>query len=1021
MTFRIESIISFTCALLILCGECSMAASAQERRVDPASALTPEESLKRFQLPDNMKIELVAAEPQVIDPVAIAFDDRKRIWVVEMRDYPHGPAPESPPLSRIRILTDKDRDGRYETSQTFADQLLFATGLQLWKQGAIVTLAGKVIFLEDTNNDGRADRQEVWFEGFAEQNPQLRVNHPTFAFDHQVYLANGLRGGTVKRVAQRWNRPESKESTNEQKPLSLSGRDFRFDPLTGEYDTLTGMGQFGLTFDRWGNRFVCSNRNPCKQIVLEDRYMKRNPLHVFKETSWDVAAAGENSKIFPISQFWTTSNLHEGQFTAACGVDIESGSALPSEYQDNIFTCDPTGNLVHREIRKPFGATFRSKPAREGIEFLASDDIWFRPVNITSGPDGALYIVDMYRAVIEHPQFMPAELKKRPDLLLGNGRGRIWRLLPKQRELPEKRSQKERELQSLTTHSMGTLASEYVCRLLEHPFSWQRRTASRLLYERQDQSVTDQLREMLEQSSVPEARIAALWTLDGLKNLRLSDIQNALQSEHPRLKEHALRLAEPYLKSDERLRQQVVDTLDENDIKLSFQVILSCGEFPDQELSTDFCRRVFPLLNESDDPWIRRAALTWKAPHRTRILNTTAYWKEFQSVSENMMLFWEEILATEMKQLRSRYDQFKRINTTLIGLETIQDQTLRTKMEWGALGGLQKGLKSERQSLDKVFTEFAKSERRIGIWKKTLARHRKILEDVRRPAKDRLRSLNIIEGDSSEETASLFLRLVENDPQTEVRIALLNALGSKQSVKLTKRILNRIQSETPIMQRAMIDWLLGDVSRTKELLTGLKAKEIPLTLLNPTQTRRLTTHRDKAIQQTSKLLFSTSIIKDRSKLISEYSAALRTTGHREKGQQLFLKHCASCHQIAGKGVKVGPDISDSRTKTPAFLLTNILDPNRSIDNNYIGYSIVTKDGRSHTGIISSETATSVTLKQPDNKVVGVLRSDIDEMRSTGLSLMPVGMEKNITPEEMNDLIHYIKNWRYEAGNAPTVP
>jgi len=283
-------------------------------------------------------------------------------------------------------------------------------------------LSGRVAWMRDTDGDGRADIDETWFSGFAEQNPQLRANHPTFALDNHIYIANGLRGGDVIARQEGWNKNA--------KPVSISGRDFRFDPMSGQYEAVSGNGQFGMAFDDFGNRFVCSNRNPCLHVVLEDRYLGRNPDLAVSAVAHDVSPAAEASRIFPISRAWTTSTLHAGQFTAACGVTLSRGDLLSAAYRGNSFTCDPTGNLVHRDILERNGATFRSRPARDGVEFLASPDEWFRPVNLANGPDGGLYVVDMYRAVIEHPDFVPDELKHRPDERFGDDRGRIYRIVP---------------------------------------------------------------------------------------------------------------------------------------------------------------------------------------------------------------------------------------------------------------------------------------------------------------------------------------------------------------------------------------------------------------------------------------------------------------------------------------------------------------------------------------------------------------------------------------------------------------
>ena len=229
---------------------CSIPVAFTDAR-DFESPLSPEESLEHFKLAPGLKIETAVSEPLVVDPVAIRFDERGRMWVVEMRDYPHGPAEGESPRSRIVVLEDRNADGKYEHSTIFADKLLFATGIQPWKGGVFVTMAGEVAYMKDTNGDGKCDHRETWYKGFAQENTQLRANHPRLGLDNKIYIANGLRGGAVVDARD----PSSK-------PVSIRGMDFRFDPFTREFEAVSGVGQFGLTIDDHGNRFVCTNRNP---------------------------------------------------------------------------------------------------------------------------------------------------------------------------------------------------------------------------------------------------------------------------------------------------------------------------------------------------------------------------------------------------------------------------------------------------------------------------------------------------------------------------------------------------------------------------------------------------------------------------------------------------------------------------------------------------------------------------------------------------------------------------------------
>src|SRR5262249_43546565 len=308
----------------------------------------------------------------------------------------NGPPQGQPPLGRIKVLEDKDGDGFYETSSVFADKLLFANGLMPWRGGVIVTAAPHILYLK---HDGKELKREVLFEGFSVENPQLRVSQPELGLDNWVFVANGLRGGKVVRSG----KPGAK-------PINISGMDFRFDLIGDRAEPVTGMGQYGNTFDDWGNRFVCTNRNHIIPIILPNNYVKRNPYLAPPEPLRDNQGPGGAAKVYPISSNFTPASAHAGEFTSSCSIMVYSGGHLPLKYDFTAFTCEPAGNLVHCEYLKEPAPNFTSEAFFADREFLASPDDWFRPVNLFHGPEGALYVVDMYRAVIEHPQFMPPEL-----------------------------------------------------------------------------------------------------------------------------------------------------------------------------------------------------------------------------------------------------------------------------------------------------------------------------------------------------------------------------------------------------------------------------------------------------------------------------------------------------------------------------------------------------------------------------------------------------------------------------------
>ena len=958
--------------------------SAEETKPAFRSPVSAKQSLAHLRLAPGLKIELAAAEPLVIDPVAIRFDEQGRMWVVEMRDYPVGPPRGKPPQSRIRVLVDRDRDGVYESGWTFADRLIFPTGLQPWKGGVFVTLAGKLVYMKDTNGDGKADHREIWFTGFAQQNEQLRANHPRLAPDGYIYVANGLRGGTVV------------DARNKKaKPVSISGRDFRFHPISGHYEAVSGNGQFGLTLDDWGNRFVCSNRRPLTHVVLEGRYVRRNPLLALPAVEHDVATSGAASRIFPISRAWTTSTLHAGQFTAACGVHIYRGQGLGTSFYGNGFTCDPTGNLVHREILSPSGATFTGRPARRGVEFLASPDTWFRPVNLQTGPDGALYVVDMYRAVIEHPQWVPAELKTRTDTRHGDDRGRIYRIT----------ASTAKPAGQDKAAALADRTSAQLVELLDTDNPWQRETAARLLFERQDDSVRGAL-ETIVHKAATAGRARALWCLMTLSpdGKALSDqlLLAALADAHPRVREQAVRLAEQRLKTSRALRRRVLQLADDRDPRLRFQVALSIGHLQGPDVVNRLARIA---LAGGADPWVRRAVATGAAGRAHLLIRTIMNAELFSELRGPAN---QRLLVRELAELVGRGKNDESVRHVL---ENAAQRAGRDSQGLGraALLGLVEGLARRGGSLN---------EQQASSVKTLFVDAGRIAVDGSESLANRRLAIELLQYAQSSAALKVLLTMARGEPVQALRLAAIAAVGRHRGDEIAPALLADFRSQTPAVRRAILDAMIAREATALKLLDEIAAKRIKPAEIDPVRTRALVKHASAKVKQRAKALFAAAVPADRAKVLKQYQPVLTMKADALRGRAVFTKTCATCHKIGNIGVNVAPDIADSRTKTPAQLLTDILQPNRAIDANYIGYSVITTDGKIHEGIIKAETAQSITLGLPEGKTLTLLRRDIQQLRSSGVSLMPEGLEKNINPQQMADLISFIKNWRYLDGAVP---
>jgi putative membrane-bound dehydrogenase-like protein len=964
-------------------------AAESPQRPEVRGPLTPAQALAEFRISPGLRLELVAAEPEIESPVAMAFDEDGKLWVVEMRDYPNGPRPGQPPGGRVRILEDRDGDGRYEHSTVFADELLFANGVMPWRGGVLVTAAPHIVYLRDTDGDGKADQREVLFEGFATQNPQLRVSHPVLGLDNWVYVVNGLRGGQVKRSG----RPDVP-------PIDLRGMDFRFDLVHDRHEAVTGMGQYGNTFDDWGHRFVCTNRNHLIPIVLARPYLQRNPFLAVPEPARDNQNAGGAARVYPLSKNWTTSSLHAGTFSAACGVMIYRGSLLPEEYRGAAFTCEPTGNLVHQESLIPDGAGFRSRPAREGVEFLATPDDWCRPVFLGHGPDGALYVVDMYRAVIEHPEFMPTELKNRPDLTLGKERGRIWRIVP------------EKHAAKAVRPRLSKAETPELVALLGHPDAWWRTTAQRLLLERQDRAAVEPLRKLCLASDQPLARIHAVWLLDAYQTLDADFMLQLLRDDHPRVREHALRLSERWLATSAPLQERVQALAADADIRVRFQAALTLGEWENGRILGPLARIA---LAGADDRWTRVAvasAVPGRAGALIAVLLQPSRGLTTQPTAGRMALVQE---LSALVGARREPDEVAAVLDALGSLPG--PDAVRWQM--AGVNGLADGMGRRGAQLGVFLTSLGESkrplaERATGL----LAQAATLATDSGREPADRLAALRLLAHAPWKIAEPALVRLLTDDAVQELRLAAVRALAAHPRAEVPGLLMKGWRGYTPAVRREVTEALLRQPDRILFFLGEVEAGRIKPGDLDAVRTRQLVNHNRTEIRDRARKLLQENLPADRKQVLERYQAALTRNADPKRGQAVFQKNCATCHRVAGVGVDVGPDIADTRTKTPDALLVDILNPNQAIDNNYTNYLVTTKSGKSLTGMITAETASSLTLRRAENQTDVVLRQDIEEIQSTGLSLMPEGLEKTVTVEEMADLVSFLKNWRYLDGQVP---
>lgn len=937
--------------------------------------LSPAAALADFALPPGFRIELVAAEPQIVDPVAMAFDPQGRLWVVEMHDYPLL-AEGAKPSSRIRILEDKNQDGVFETASTFADGLLFPTGLQLWGAGVFVTLAGEVAYFPDDDRNGRADRQETWYQGFATQNEQLRANHPTLAADGWIYVAGGLRGGQIKNL----RRPDDA-------PISINGRDFAFNPRTGECRAVSGNGQFGLTFDDFGRRFTCSNRNPLIEVMIEQRYLDRNPKLVLPRIVQDAAAAGADSRIFARSRAITTSARHSGQFTAACGVEIARGNALSAAAMGNAFICEPTANLVHREFVAPSRSVMRATPAEKDAEFLAATDEWFRPVNLATGPDGALYVVDMYRAVIEHPEWMPPELRNRPDMLDGIDRGRIYRVV----------AEDASPTAANDDITIATAEPAELAMLLSHPNAWQRETAARRLLEIGGDAAIEPLQQVALSGESAVARYLAFAALDALGALSPELLTKSLHDTAPEVRALGLELTEPLLENSTELASEALQLAFDPDARVRYQAALTSMFLPSTQALPSL--QAIAVQDAADEWTCRAVALAAREQAGPLLANLLA---------DKADVEFTAALAQELVAAVVANDDGEQLAASLGLLDGVDPATAKALL-LAANQALQQRGSSLAAALAVVAEKSPAANQAIAkLFDDSLTK----LADSNATEVDRIAETPLLQLDARPAMAKTLLRLLQEDPSTPIQVAAIASLRSQTDPEIANALLELFPEQLPTVRREVLDLLTSRPDWSAKLLQAVAAEQIAAGDVDPARRLQLMQHNDVALRTEAERLFGAQM-KDREEVVRKYQPALELTGDAERGHAVYAANCASCHRIGTEGTAVGPDIGDASMKASAQLLTDILDPNRAVDANFVSYAALTYDGVGHQGIISSESETGIVLLGADGKPVTILRDDLESLTS-GKSLMPEGLEQQINAQQMADLLAFLKTWRHAA-------
>ena len=953
--------------------------------------LSPEEAIRAFRVEPGLRLELVAAEPLVASPVAMAFDERGRLYVAEDRGYPTGPGEGKPPVGRIALLTDVDGDGRMDARAEFAEGLTFPNGVLPWDGGLIVTCAPEILFFRDVDGDGKADERRVLFTGFATSgSTQLRVSHPTLSGDNWVYVTSGLTGGTV-----------TSPSAPDRPPVELKRTDFRFRPGGQTWEAADGGAQFGLTFDDFGRRFFCYNRVQVQHAVIASATLRRNPHLAFSDTVQNCPAEtvaeplkghGAAARLYPISKNVTTADSHAGSFTAACGVTIFRGSGLPEAYRGGAFSCDPTGNLVHFDRLEPQGATFAARPARDGVEFLASLDNWCRPVFLAHGPDGALYVCDMYRKTIEHPDYLPVEVRKHTDFESGKDMGRIWRVT----STPIEDARRLRQV-DLSGASVETL-----CETLLSPDGWRQDIAQRLLLARRDPAAIGPLQDVvINPEAPPSAVVRAIRLLEAFEALKDSTLRNALEHTSAPVREDALQLAEARLALDPKWLDPIEKLADDPDPRVRFRAAIALGGAPiDPDGVAAALARV--AARDGSDRWARAAVFSSLLGRESDFLLALRDQARGSLSPELLEELGKLIGASRPKTAWA--DVFRLVLGGSPGFSGGD----RTAFLAGFAGAI-RGQLDPKESGDVLSAAIGPTLALLDAIRGLVDSAARSSLDPAAPVEGRRASVALLGDSGFDRSGETLLRLVDPRQPPLIQAAAVRALATQRDDRVTGALLarDRFASYTPSLRDEVLSALLSRSHHLPGLLAALEDGRVPVGAVDALRRRQLAQNRDGEVRRRAEALFGT-VSGDRGKVYEAYKDVSEAKSDPANGRSVFRRECASCHRLDQEGFAVGPDLFGIRNQPKAAILLHILAPDHEITPGFASYTVATRDGRVLTGLIASETPSSLTLRQPLGKEETVLRDQVEEISAGSQSLMPQGLEKNISRREFADLLAYLK-------------
>lgn len=938
-----------------------------------------------FQIENGFTIQLIAQEPLITDPVDLEFDEHGNAYVLEMPGYPLEDS-----QSRIVLLSDANSDGVFDKRIEFANNLNMASSILLYKEGILVAAPPYLLYVQDQNKDLKADRVDTLMSGFSTGNLQHNYNGLIYGLDGWIYAANGGNSG-----APYW----WPDSLNK---LPLRGQDIRFHMDQKKLERLgESSGGFGLAMDHYGHFFETHNTDHIQHLVFPDRYIRNHRLNI-EHTLQNSSDHDENglARIYPIGEQETRVNHPEqsGHFSGACGITFYGGDAFGERFNNTLWTADVVLNLLHVDKISSAGAGLKASRVINNKEFLASSDRAHRPVNMKVGYDGALYVIDMYRDVIEHPEWIPDDIEATVNLNAGKDKGRIYRI------------------SKAGNAVKNGIADQGLTKMLSSETQEIRMLAHRKLTE-SPKSESD-LNTLIKAVTLPGARdftrLHAGWILSIHNLLSLPYLKQLISDPNPGLKENAILISEKYindstslipvilekfLDDDARVRMQAaltISTLNESNATLYKGEILKYSTLSIQKPGDRYTIAALTLANKNypqelfakvinDSTQIDlQTSLAGMATSSTEQLTAILRILKIKNIPA-----FDPIIQSITHHIRTTGDNNKwipiinELEKNASPYRLIHIHALRTKM------GLPSSVNYLKLSADALIKL---NENKIN--------DESLIENIQ-----------LISSQPAHKKIPILLKYISNTRSIKTQEAALKQLNDIKDPQVGTELVNNWSALGPQARIHAGNILLYNKIHHDALLTGLENKKINIGEMNFDLERRRTLlwwSGNDEIKKRASALFKDSGVTNRKDALDKLKPAISLAGNSDKGKIIFSNQCGSCHIYGAIGNEVGPNLTEINRKSKETLLHDIIDPNAATDTKYINHKVELKNGDIHLGIISKENDIEITVKKMGGTSVTISKSEIKDFSSLGTSLMMEGFENTITPQEMADLLAFLQ-------------